>query len=148
MSYINQRRRHKTSWFETGKRDSFIHQTNTETYNMCRPPFCEPGLGSSLQCSKNTFNRNLLTIFLSPQGRGMDWVEEKGLNEGMLRKLLTKDWKCLGKEGSEIGQSFTFLMLGCEMRPKHLLLYDKMMVIRLGGWAIAGELVGKPTIAC
>jgi hypothetical protein len=36
------------------------------------------------------------------------------------------------RRGSEIRQSFTVLMIRSKMRPKHLLLYDKMMVIRLG----------------
>jgi hypothetical protein len=44
-------------------------------------------------------------------------MEEEGVDEGMLRQYLTKGSNILGKEGSEIGQSFTILMLRCEMRP-------------------------------
>ena len=56
---------------------------------------------------------------------------EEWVDEVMLRQYFTKVSKILGK-GSEIGQSFTVLMLGCEMRPQHLLLHEKMMVIRSG----------------
>jgi hypothetical protein len=59
-------------------------------------------------------------------------MEEEGADEGMLRQYLTKGAKYWARKGSEIGKSFTVLMLGCEMRPQHLLLYDKRMVIRLG----------------
>jgi hypothetical protein len=87
---------HKTSSFGTGKRDFFIHQTKTETYNLCHPPFHEPGSGSSLKFSKYTFYRPLLTIFLSPQGKGMDWMEENGL-QGNAEKVTHKIFKMLGK---------------------------------------------------
>jgi hypothetical protein len=65
---------------------------------------------------------------------GSQWVlmEEKGANEGMLRQFSQKAESSWARRGSEIGQSFTILMLRFEMRPQHLLLYDKRMVIRLG----------------
>jgi hypothetical protein len=42
--------------------------------------------------------------------------------------MVAKAW---ARKGSEIGQSFTVLVLGYEMRPQHLLLYHKRMVIQL-----------------
>jgi hypothetical protein len=65
---------------------------------------------------------------------GTGWVKwkEKGANEGMLRQFSQKGYNILGKEGSEIGQSFTILMLRYKMIPQHLLLYEKRMVIWLG----------------
>jgi hypothetical protein len=48
---------------------------------------------------------------------------------GNFSQKATISW---ARRGSEIGQSFTVLMLRCEMIDQHLLLYDKRMVIRLG----------------
>ena len=59
-------------------------------------------------------------------------MEEEGADEGMLRQYLTTTTKSWARRGSEIGQNFTVLMLGCEMRPQNLLLYEKRMVIQLG----------------
>jgi hypothetical protein len=59
-------------------------------------------------------------------------MEEEGANEGMLRKFSQKEAISWARRGSEIGKSFTLLMLIFEMRPQHLLLYAKRMVIRLG----------------
>jgi hypothetical protein len=56
-------------------------------------------------------------------------MEEEGVDEGMLRQYLTKIAKSCTRRGSEIGQSFIVLMLGCEMRPQHLLLYHKRIII-------------------
>jgi hypothetical protein len=36
------------------------------------------------------------------------------------------------RRGSEIGKNFIVLIIRFEMRHQHLLLYDKMMAIRLG----------------
>jgi hypothetical protein len=49
-------------------------------------------------------------------------MEEEGVDEGMLRQYLTTTTKSWARRGSEIGQNFTVLMLGCEMRPRHLIL--------------------------
>jgi hypothetical protein len=59
-------------------------------------------------------------------------MEEEGDNEGMLRKFSQKATISWARRGSEIGKSFIFLMLICEMRPQHLILYAKRMVIQLG----------------
>jgi hypothetical protein len=49
-------------------------------------------------------------------------MEEEGADEGMLRQYLTTTTKSWARRGSEIGKNFTVLMLGCEMRPRHLIL--------------------------
>jgi hypothetical protein len=59
-------------------------------------------------------------------------MEEEGANEGMLRQFSQKVAISWARRGSEIRQSFIALMHRCEMGPQYLLLYDKMMVIRLG----------------
>jgi hypothetical protein len=66
----------------------------------------------------------------------MEWVlmEEKGKN-GDSDEILTTRLQMLGaRRGCEMvsGKSFTVLMLMYGMRPQHLLLYGKRMVIRLG----------------
>jgi hypothetical protein len=53
-------------------------------------------------------------------------------NNGILGNSHKRAAISWARRGSEIGQSFTFFMLRCKMRPQHLLLYDKMMVIWLG----------------
>ena len=59
-------------------------------------------------------------------------MEEEGADEGMVRQYLTTTTKSWARRGSEIGHIFMVLMLRCEMRPQHLLLYKKRMVIWLG----------------
>ena len=62
----------------------------------------------------------------------MGYMEEEGANEGMLRQFTQKEAISWARRGSEIGQSFTVLMLRCEMRLQYLILYEKRMVIWLG----------------
>jgi hypothetical protein len=53
-------------------------------------------------------------------------------NNGILGNSHKRAAISWARRGSEIGQSFTILILRCKMRPQHLLLYDKRMVIQLG----------------
>jgi len=85
--------------------------------------------------------------FWSPQGNGMDWMEEEGANEGMLRQYLTKGIKRLGKEGkwnwAEFHCSYAWMW---NETPTHPFIWQKDGY--LVGWQyIASELVGKPPIA-
>jgi hypothetical protein len=65
---------------------------------------------------------------------GREWTEwkKKGLKREYRSNILQKVEKAWARKGSEIGQSFTFIMLRSEMRPQKILLYDTRMVIRLG----------------
>jgi hypothetical protein len=64
----------------------------------------------------------------------MEWVEWR--NKGLMREcrgnISQKGEISWARRGSEIGQSFIVLRLSFEMRPQHLLLYAKRMVIQLG----------------
>jgi hypothetical protein len=49
-------------------------------------------------------------------------MEEERADDEMLRQYLTTTTKSWARRGSEIGKNFTLLMLGCEMRPRNLIL--------------------------
>jgi hypothetical protein len=73
---------HKTSSFGTGKRDSFIHQTKTETYNLCRPPFHKPGL-DPLYNAPSAPSIGLFSQY-SDHLKGREWIEWK--KKGLMRE--------------------------------------------------------------
>ena len=58
--------------------------------------------------------------------------EEKWKNKEFWLKTHNVAANSWGKGGKWNGKSFTVAMIILGMRPQHLLLYDKSMVIRLG----------------
>jgi hypothetical protein len=58
--------------------------------------------------------------------------EEKGKNRGFRLKTHNEAAKFWGKGGKQNGHSFIVAMFLLGMRPQHLFLYEKNMVIRLG----------------
>jgi hypothetical protein len=66
--------------------------------------------------------------------KGREWIgwKKKGLKREFRGNISQKVAKAWARKGSGIGNRFIVLMLGYEMKPQHLLLYEKRMVIRLG----------------
>jgi len=138
----------KTPSFGTGKCDFFIHHTKIIPYNLCRPPFREPGSDSSLTWSKCTLNGLLISTLLSPQWKGMGWMEEEKVDEGMLRQYLTKGRNILGKEGKWIQEDFHYSYAWIQNEIPTPPFIWKKDVYSIGWWDITGGLVGKLPITC
>jgi hypothetical protein len=60
------------------------------------------------------------------------WMRKKGKNKEFWLKTHNVAANSWGKGGKKNGQSFTIAMFLPGMRPQHLFLYAKKMVIRLG----------------
>jgi hypothetical protein len=115
--------------FGTGN-NSFIQYEDHKDYNLHRLTLQTRSRllyrGSKCSNPMQTSHNQLISW-----KRGKGCIRRKGLR-GMLRPKLRKDAKLGLERGRDFGKSFLILLLGIEMRPQDLLLYEKNMVIRFG----------------